>query len=96
MATRVNGTQVEELQLWNVTFTAENQERLYAALNNFYPDYYMAGRSPRKYNHVGVTTMVALTEEEAVIISLTTGVLIEKVERTLSEINELTKMKNED
>ena len=70
----------DSMLLWNITFTAENQEELYNALNNFYPGYYIVGRSAKQY-HTGLTTMVALTEEEAVIIRLTTGATIERLEK---------------
>ena len=70
------------MMLWNVTYKLGDENVFIEAMNNLRPDDFRNKRREWKSDHMRnelTTTMVEMTEEEALIMSLTVQLKIERL-----------------
>ncbi len=66
--------------LWNVTFSKVDAHKFYEYMNSIRPGSYNQRREYRGWLTTEETTMVELTEEEALVLTLGSPIKLKKIE----------------
>jgi len=72
-----------ELHYWDITFDMSNADQVYTALNEIQPDMHTVGRNwlPQPFAEEKRTTMVELTEADALLFCIKANVKIERLDK---------------